>query len=161
MLHGFLTPQLQREGGGGGGEWKKTWLGTLPIRTGLATSSLQLQFQILIMGKHAACRCGGGGCKQAVLETNKQKFWFEPKQTKTRSVSVVFWFFSWNQKPKFLVCFGVSNLYRNNRNKQNCFEKTETNLNFLKNTKYALYQTVLVGLLFVSVQSKHRNILFR
>ncbi len=31
----------------------------------------------------------------------------------------------------------------------------------VKITKYALYQTVSVGLLFVSVQSKHRNSLFR
>ncbi len=42
-----------------------------------------------------------------VIETNKQKFRFEPKQTKTRSVSVVFRFVSWNQKLKFqfVVCF--------------------------------------------------------
>ncbi len=54
------------------------------------------------------------------------------------------------------VCFGVSKLYRNNWNKQNCFETT---LNYLKIPTFALYQTVLVGLLFVSVQSKHINVL--
>jgi hypothetical protein len=48
------------------------------------------------------------------------------------------------------------------------FETTKTNQNNLKEHKfyekipiYALYQTVSVGLLFVSVQSKHRNSLFR
>ncbi len=50
-------------------------------------------------------------------------FWFEPKQTETQSVSVVFRFVSRNQKTFFSVCFGVSDRYRNNRNKQN-FHKT-------------------------------------
>ncbi len=40
-------------------------------------------------------------------------------------------------------------------------KQTETTLNFLKIPIYDLYQTVSVGLLFVSVQSKHRNSLFR
>jgi hypothetical protein len=41
-------------------------------------------------------------------------------------------------------------------------EKTEKNHKFsVKIAKYAPYQTVSVGLLFVSVQSKHRNSLFR
>ncbi len=39
-------------------------------------------------------------------------------------------------------------------------KQTETTLNFLKRPKYALFQTVLVGLLFVLVQSKHRSSLF-
>jgi hypothetical protein len=55
---------------------------------------------------------------------------------------------------------------RNNRNKlfRNKPKQTETNRNNPKQHKmyeeipmYALYQTVSVGLLFVSVQSKHRN----
>jgi hypothetical protein len=126
-------------------------------------------------------------------------------------------FVSWNQKQKnsvcfgFLVFFGVSNLYRNNRNKQNCFEtnrnnhkfsekyqnllsiklfrlvfclfgfhrkietlcfgieakqtvkkQIKTTLNFLKNIpRYALYQTVSVALLFVTVQLKQRNSLLK
>ncbi len=81
--------------------------------------------------------CVGVGCP---LETNKNKFWFEPKQTETRSVSRLFRFVSWNQKEKILVCFIVSHLYRNNRNKQICFvtnrnkpKQTETTLNFRKN----------------------------
>ncbi len=57
----------------------------------------------------------------------KKKFRFEPKQTETRSVSRLFRFVSWNQKKNFSVCFGVSNLYRNNRNKQNCFEMNRNN----------------------------------
>ncbi len=67
---------------------------------------------------------------------NKNKFRFEPKQTETRSVSRLFWFVSWNQKQKISVCFGVSNLYRDNRNKQVCFvtnrkkpKQTKTNRN--------------------------------
>ncbi len=96
----------------------------------------------------------------------KKIFRLEPKQTETRSVSVGFRFVSWNQKLKVFVCFSVSNLYRNNRNKQNCFEtnrrkKNETTLNFMKILKYALYQTVSVGLLFVKVQLKYWNSLFR
>ncbi len=46
----------------------------------------------------------------------------KPKQDLFRFVS---------QNQKISVCFGVSNLYRNNRNKQVCFETTR---NFLKNT---------------------------
>jgi hypothetical protein len=71
--------------------------------------------------------------------------------------------------------------YRSERTETNCLkqtvskqtentEKNEINRNKLKKTKkmenptfskYAPYQTVSVGLLFVSVQSKHRNSLFR
>ncbi len=51
----------------------------------------------------------------------------KPKQTETKSVSRLFRFVSWNQKKNFSVCFGVSNLYRNNRNKQNCFETNRNN----------------------------------
>jgi hypothetical protein len=45
----------------------------------------------------------------------------EPKQTETETVSVCF------MKPRtffqfFSMCFGVSDLYRNNRNKQNRLE---------------------------------------
>ncbi len=69
-------------------------------------------------------------------ETNRKNLWttlstrvsskrliffrFEPKQTETQSVSVVFQcVFSRNPPKKFSVCFGVSDRYRNNRNKQN------------------------------------------
>ena len=68
--------------------------------------------------------------RHGVLETNKNNFRFEPKQTETRSVSRLFRFVSWNQKKCFSVCFGVSNLYRNNRNKQNCFETNRNNPEF-------------------------------
>ncbi len=60
----------------------------------------------------------------------KKKIRFEPKQTETRSVSRLFRFVSWNQKKNFSVSFGVSNLYRNNRNKQNCFEMNRNNPEF-------------------------------
>jgi hypothetical protein len=58
-------------------------------------------------------------------------FRFELKQTETQSVSVVFRFVSRNQKTFFwfiLVCFGVSDQYRNNRNKQNFLETNRKNL---------------------------------
>ncbi len=42
-----------------------------------------------------------------VSSKQTKKFWFEPKQTETRSVSVVFRFVSWNQKLKHSVCFGL------------------------------------------------------
>ena len=64
-----------------------------------------------------------------------------------------------NKKLRFVsVCFDVSNLYWNNRNKNNCFETNQNNPKFsAKISKYALFQTVWVGLLFVSVQLKHQN----
>ena len=68
--------------------------------------------------------------KTFVLETNKSNFRFEPKQTETRSVSRLFRFVSWNQNQTVSVCFGVSNLYRNNRKKQNCFVTNRNNPNF-------------------------------
>ncbi len=55
-----------------------------------------------------------------VLKTVNFFSQFEPKQTKTQSVSVVFQFaFSRNQKFFVWVCFDVLDQYRNNRNKQN------------------------------------------
>jgi hypothetical protein len=68
-----------------------------------------------------------------------------------------------NKKFRFVsVCCGVSTLLYIETTETNSVSKqTETTLNFLKNTKYALYQTVTVDLLFVSVQLKHRNSLFR
>ncbi len=75
-----------------------------------------------------------------------------------------------NKLLRFIFC-----LFRFNRNietlcfsieakqpKQTVSKQTEATLNFLnKIQKYPLYQTFLVALLFVSVQSKHRNSLLR
>jgi hypothetical protein len=67
-------------------------------------------------------------------------------------------------KPKqtILVCFGLFrfvSVFRTyietTETNRTVLKQTETTQNFLKKAKYALYQTVLVGLLFVSVQSKH------
>ncbi len=67
-------------------------------------------------------------------QTNKNYFRFERKRTETQNVSVVFWFASWNQKFSFFrfvsLCFGVSNMYRNNQNKHDWYV---TNLNKQKN----------------------------
>ncbi len=59
---------------------------------------------------------------------NQIFFRIKPKQTETQSVLVVFWFVSQNQKTFFSVCFGVSDRYRNNRNKQNFLETNRKNL---------------------------------
>ncbi len=103
---------------------------------------------------------GIGFLYHCVLETNKQYFWFEPKQTE-RSVLL----FRETKKQNISVCFGVSNLYRNNRNKQNCFK---TNRNkpgnpkiFCKNTKICSLSNCFSwsSLCFGSIEN--RNSLFR
>ncbi len=73
---------------------------------------------------------------------SSKKNLFEPKQTKIRSVSVVFRFVSWNQKQKKSVCFGLFWCFEfiSKQPKQtelflNKPKQTETTLNFLKNTK--------------------------
>ncbi len=74
---------------------------------------------------------------------NKQKkIPFEPKQTETRS---------------------VSRLFRETKNKKFRFvsEQTATIQNNPKSSGKIPKYTIWVGLLFVSVQSKHRNSLFR
>jgi hypothetical protein len=84
------------------------------------------------------------GCPQ----NNKKKFRFQPKQTETQSVSVVFRFVSRNQKTFFLVCFCVSDQYRNNRNKQHILE---TNRNKPKKSPTnVLYEGVLETVIFFS-----------
>jgi hypothetical protein len=73
---------------------------------------------------------------------------------------LVFYFFRFNRNVK-VRCFGIEL----KQPKQTVLTQTETNRNntkfYEKIPKYALYQTVSVGFLFVSVQSKHRNSLFR
>ncbi len=70
-------------------------------------------------------------------------------QTETNRNKICFAFVSVRfVKPKifFSVCYGVSNLYRNNRNKQNCFEtnrnKPKQSEIFWKIPKYVLYQNL-------------------
>ncbi len=67
-------------------------------------------------------------CRLRCPRNNQIFFQFEPKQTETQSVSVVFRFFSRNQKTFFSVCFGLSDRYRNNRNKQNFLGTNRKNL---------------------------------
>jgi hypothetical protein len=62
--------------------------------------------------------------------------------------------FSFNQNIETL-CFGKE--AKHPKLFQNKPKQTEETLSFLKIPKYALYQTVLLALLFVSVQSKHQN----
>ncbi len=71
--------------------------------------------------------------------SSKQNFRFEPKQTETRSVSVVFPFVSWNQKQKkigLFRCFEpISKQLKQTELFRKKTEQTDTTLNFLKNTK--------------------------
>jgi hypothetical protein len=72
-----------------------------------------------------------------------------------RLVFCLFWF---NRNIKTLSESTETNCFETSQNKPKHTGKT---LYFLTNIpKYAAYQTVSVGLLFVSVQSKHRNSLF-
>ncbi len=77
---------------------------------------------VLWDGPHSAGHSQGGGeyhwsrVPEVGCARNKQRK--ISVQTETRSVSGLFWFVSWNQKLKFSICFGVSNLYWNNLNKQ-------------------------------------------
>ncbi len=88
--------------------------------------------------------------------------------SKQRSVSVVFRFVSWNQKQKNLVCLGLFGCFEplSKQPKQTelfhtKLKQTETTQHFLKNTKICSLSNCFVGLLFVSLQSKHWNSLFR
>jgi hypothetical protein len=79
----------------------------------------------------------------------------------------VFSLFRFNRNIETL-CFGlepkqtVSIQTEKTEKKPKRTETTETTLNFVKNiSRYVLCHTVSVALLFVSVQSKHRNSLFR
>jgi hypothetical protein len=71
---------------------------------------------------------------------NQIFFRFVPKQTEIQSVSVVFRFVSRNQKQFFRffrfvsVCFGVSDRYRNKRNKQNFVETNRSKQKNLQKT---------------------------
>ncbi len=107
-------------------------------------------------------RCGGGGVVSRVslkqtnknFDSNRNK----PKQDLFRLCFGLFCEIK-NQNFRFVLVFRtyIETIETN----RTVSEQTKTTLNFLKNTKYALYQTVSVGLLFVSIQSKHQNTLFQ
>jgi hypothetical protein len=64
------------------------------------------------------------------------------------------------KQPKQTVSKQTEKTEKNEKNEKT--EKTRKNPKFsVKKAKYAPYQTVSVGLLFVSIQSKHQNSLFR
>ncbi len=103
-----------------------------------------------------------------VSSKQTKKFLFEPKQTQTRSVSVVFWFVSWNRKKIFwfVSVFLSWNIW----NKQNCFETNQNNPKFSE--KYPNILSVklfrLVFCLFGSIEETSKfcettetNVLFR
>ncbi len=107
-----------------------------PKQTETRSVSVVFRFVSRIKKFFSVClglfRCFGPVCKQlkqtektskmlSIRVPSKQLlfFWFEPKKTETQSVSVVFQFIFSRNKKNFSVCFGVSDRYRNNRNKQN------------------------------------------
>jgi hypothetical protein len=93
-------------------------------------------------------------------------FWKMPKYDLYQTVSVGLLFVSGQSKRqrslfRYRIWNNETNCFDTNRNKPKLTETTRNNTKFYdKIPKYALYQTVSVGLLFVSVQSKHRNCLF-
>ncbi len=62
------------------------------------------------------------------------------------------------KQPKQTVSKQTEKTEKNRKKRKN---RENTKFSVKKTAKYAPYQTVSVGLLFVSVQSKHRNSLFR
>ncbi len=84
-----------------------------------------LQTQLFCQLGRAALRVSS---KQTKINfgSNRNK----PKQDLFRVCFGLFRFVSLNQKEKVSVCFGVSNLYRNNRNKQICFVINRNNPKF-------------------------------
>jgi hypothetical protein len=97
------------------------------------------------------------------LKTNKKKFWFgnEPKQDMFGLVSVCFS----KQETKYICLLWFVSVFEPISKQLKQTELFRNKLKqlkiFIKIPKYALYQPFSVGLLFVSVQSKHRNSLFR
>jgi hypothetical protein len=99
----------------------------------------------------------------------KELFWNKPKQPNILWKIPKYALFQtvWVGLLFVLVIQNIETLYFGTEAKQlkqtvskqtEKIEKTEKTLNFQKKIpKYAPYQTVLVGLLFVSVQSKHQN----
>ncbi len=81
--------------------------------------------------------------KKNIFGSNRNK----PKQDLFR---VCFGLFCETPKKNFSVCFAVSNLYRNNRNKQNCFETNRKNPEF-----YEKYQKNTTNLQRLSLRFMH------
>jgi hypothetical protein len=109
--------------------------------------------------------------KQNCFKTNRNNPKFSVKYQNMLSIKLfwlVFCSFRLNRNIKTL-CFSIEPKQpKQTVSKQTVSKKTKTNRkktttpNFKKKIpKYALYHTVSVALLFVSVQSKHRNSLFR
>jgi hypothetical protein len=104
-----------------------------------------------------------GSFRKGVLETNKQNFGLNQNKPKQDLFWLCFGLFRETKIKRFWfvsVCFRVRTNIKTTEINRTVLKKTETTLNFLKKLKYALFQTVWVGLLFVSVQSKQRNFLF-
>ncbi len=92
--------------------------------------------------------------KPSLLQFPQNNYFFSV-WTETQFVSVVFRFvFCEANKKNFSVCFSDLDQYQNNRNKQTY------GIRNLKDLYFNKFAVVLVGLLFVSVVSKHRNSLF-
>jgi hypothetical protein len=106
--------------------------------------------------------------KQTELFQNRNKpkqpyiFWKIPQFSLYQTLSVGLLFFSVQLKHRNSLLW-----YRSETTETNCFKtiqnkSKQTNPKLSeKIPKYALNQTVSVALLFISVQSKHRNSLFR
>ncbi len=124
--------------------------------------------------------CSGMRCARVSSKQTKINFGSNRNKPKQDLFCVCFGLFRETKNKMLLLCFSVSNLYRNNRNKQNCFvtnrnklTQTETTLNFLKNTQiYSLlnclggssicFGSIETSKLSVSVKKQNnRNKLFQ
>jgi hypothetical protein len=110
------------------------------VKTEFASTSYIVTTRITnCIGKSGYVGSSSATYKYVVLETNKNKFRFEPKPTKTRSVSRLFRFVSWNQKPKLFLLFRcfepISKQPKQTEHFRNKPKQIETTLNFLKNTQ--------------------------
>ncbi len=97
---------------------------------------------------------------RGVLETNKQNFGSNRNKPKQDLFRLCFGLFRETKNKQFWFVSVFRTYIETTETNRTVLKLTETTLNFLKR-KYALYQTVSVGLRFVPVQSQHRNSLFR
>jgi hypothetical protein len=120
---------------GGIRRWSQDYFSTGPTGFGniFPKFSLLLSFPSFPVSISTSCFCSSLGSLSlllGVLETNKINFGSNRNKPKQDLFCVCFGLFCETKKKKITVCFGVSNLYRNNRNKQICFVTNRNNPKF-------------------------------
>ncbi len=124
--------------------------------------------------RHAVTQMGVSYVMQSLVSSKQTKINFGSNRNKAKQdlFRVCFGLFR-EQKIKNSVCFGVSNLYRNNRNKQNCFVTNRNNPKFSEKypniLSFKLFGWVFclfrfnrnIETLCFGIEAKNRNKLFR